>query len=76
MLTQQKCEDCQASLLPRCAASKEQQLEQKTPRAQRCTSSLVIPCAQGKLRVKHFPTTPKPEIHTSITAEKDEAALA
>ena len=36
----------------------------------------MIPCAHGKLNVTHYQTTPKPAIHTSITAEKDEAALA
>ena len=50
--------------------------QQQTPRAQQCTSSLVIPCAHGKLNVKHHRKTPRPEIHTSMTAEKDEAALA
>ena len=49
--------------------------QQKTPRAQQHTSSLLIPCVDGKLNIKHHRTTPKPEIHTSITAEKDEAAL-
>ena len=49
--------------------------QQKTPRAQQYTSSLVIPCAHGKLNVKHHRTTPKPKIHTIITAEKDEAVL-
>ena len=53
----------------------QKQQQQKTPRAQQYTSSLVITCAHGKLNVKHHRTTPKPEIHTSITAEKDEAAL-
>ena len=52
------------------------QQQQKTPRAQQYTSSLVIPCAHGKLNVKHHRTTSKPAIHTSITAEKDDAALA
>ena len=50
--------------------------QQKTPRAQQYTSSLLIPCAHGKLNVKHHRATPKPEIHTSSTVEKDEAALA
>ena len=50
--------------------------QQKTLHAQQYTSSLVIPCAHGKLNVKHHRTTPKPEIDTSITVEKDEAALA
>ena len=44
--------------------------------AQQHTSSLVISCAHEKLDVKHYQTIPRPEIHTSITAEKDEAALA
>ena len=55
---------------------KKQQQKQKTPRAQQHTSSLVIACAHGKLNVKHHRTTPKPEVHTSVTAERDEAALA
>ena len=38
--------------------------------------SLVIPCTHKKLNVKLHRTSPKPEIHTSITADKDEAALA
>ena len=50
--------------------------QQKTPRAQQYKSSLVIPCAHAKLNFKHHRTTPKPEIHTSITAETGEAALA
>ena len=54
----------------------KKQQQQKTPRAQQYTSSLVIPCAHEKLNVKHHRTTPKPAIHTGITAEKDEAALA
>ena len=33
-----------------------------TPRAQQHTS-LLIPCAHGKLNVKHYRTTPKPETH-------------
>ena len=32
------------------------------PRAQQHTS-LLIPCAHGKLNVKHYRTTPKPETH-------------
>ena len=36
----------------------------------------MLPCTHGKLNVKHHRTTPKPAIHTSITADKDEAALA
>ena len=47
--------------------------QQKTPRAQQNTSSLLIPCAHGKLNVKPHRTTSKPDIH--ITIEK-EAALA
>ena len=36
-----------------------------------------MPCAHGKLNVKHHRTAPKPEIHTYITVEKaEEAALA
>ena len=50
--------------------------QQKTPRAQQYTSSLVISCAHGKLNIKHHRTTPKPKIYTTITAEKNEAALA
>ena len=47
----------------------KQQQQQKTPRAQQCTSSLLIPCAHGKLNVKHHRTTPKPEIHMVRTAK-------
>ena len=36
--------------------------QQKTPRAQQYTS-LLIPCAHGKLNVKHHRTTPKRETH-------------
>ena len=39
-----------------------QQHQQKTPRAQQYTSSLVIRCAHGKLNVKHHRTTSKPAI--------------
>ena len=35
---------------------------ENTPRAQQHTS-LLIPCAHGKLNVKHYRTTPKPETH-------------
>ena len=42
-----------------CCKKKQQQ---KTPRAQQYTSTLVVPCAHGKLNVKHHRTTPKPEI--------------
>ena len=48
--------------------------QHRTPRAQQYTSSLLIPCADGKLIVKHHRTTPDPEIH--ITIEQAEAALA
>ena len=44
--------------------------------ARSSTRRVLIPCAHGKLNVKHHRTTLKPAIHTSITAEKDEAALA
>ena len=54
---------------------KKQHQQQKTPRAQQYTSSLLVPCAHGKLNVKHHRTTPKPEIYANITVEK-EAALA
>ena len=57
----------------RCCKKKQQQ---KTPRAPQYTSSLVIPCAHGKLNVKDDLTTLKPAIHTSITVEKEEAAPA
>ena len=59
-----------------CALCRKKQHQQKTPLAQQYSSSLVIPCAHGKLNVKHHWTTPKPATHTSITAEKDKAALA
>ena len=41
--------------MPHAAAgcSKKQQ-QQKTPHAQQCPSSLLIPCAHGKLNVKHL----------------------
>ena len=45
------------SLLPAARSS-----SRRRPRAQEYTSSLVIPCAHGKLNVKHHRTTPKPEI--------------
>ena len=45
------------------------QQQQKTPRAQQCTSSPLIPCAHGKLNVTHHRTTPKPEIHKYHSAE-------
>ena len=53
----------------------KKQQQQQTPRAQQCTSSLLIPCAHGKLNVKHYRTTPKPEIHV-YHSSKSEAALA
>ena len=62
-----------SSLFALCCKKQQQQM---TPRAQQYTSSLVIPCTHGKLNVKHHQTTPKAETHTSIIAEKDEAALA
>ena len=52
----------------------KKQQQQKTPCAQQCTSSFLIPCADWKLNVKHNRTTPKPEIH--ITVAKAEAARA
>ena len=51
----------------------KKQQQQKTPRAQQYTLSLLISCAHAKLNVKYHRTTPEPEIH--ITVEK-EAALA
>ena len=47
----------------RCCCNKHQH---ETPRAQQYTCFLV-PCAHGKLNVKHYQTTPKPE--TQITRE-------
>ena len=44
----------------RCCCNKQQH----TPRAQQYTS-LVVPCAHGKLDVKHHRTTPKPETHVT-----------
>ena len=38
--------------------------------AQQYTSSLVIPCAHGKLNVKHHRTTSKPVVHTSVQQRK------
>ena len=52
----------------------KKQQRQKTPRAQRYTSSLLIPCAHGRLNVKHHRTTAKPEVQ--ITVVEKEAALA
>ena len=46
--------------LPLAAATNQQ----KTPRAQQYTS-LEILCAHGKLNVKHYRTTPKPETHVT-----------
>ena len=69
-------EHCAAHRKPPLSALCCKKQQHRTPRAQQYTSSLLIPCADGKLNVKHHRTTPKPEIHTSITAEKDEAALA
>ena len=59
--------------MPHTAACCFKQQQQKTPRAQENTLSPLIPCAHGKLNVKHHRTSPKPEIH--IAVEK-EAALA
>ena len=39
----------------------KKQQQQKMPRTQQYTSSLLIPCAHGKLNVKHHRTRPKPE---------------
>ena len=50
---------------PLSAGCCKKQQKQKPPRAQQRTSSLLIPCAHGKLNVNHHQTTPKPEIHTS-----------
>ena len=47
----------------------KKQQQKKTPRMQRYTSSLLIPCTHGKLNVKYHRKTPKPDIH--ITAEKE-----
>ena len=41
----------------------KKQQQQKTPRAQQCLLSLLMPCTHGKLEVKHHRTTPKTEIH-------------
>ena len=61
---------------PLSAVCCKKQHKEKTPHAQHCTSSLLIPCAYRKLKVKHHRTTPKPEIHTYHSREKAEAALA
>ena len=49
-----------------CAAHRRslplQQQQPKTPRAQQYTS-LLVPCAHGKLNAKHYRTAPKPETH-------------
>ena len=55
------------------ALFRKNQQQQKMPRAQQYTSSLVMSGAHGKLNAKHHQTTPKPEIH--ITVEK-KAVLA
>ena len=39
---------------PLSAVCCKKQQQQKTPRVQQCTSSLPIPCAHGKLNVKHL----------------------
>ena len=54
----------------RCCCNKQQ--HNKTPRAQQYSSPLV-PCAHGKLNVKHYRTTPKPE--TRITRQIVEKKL-
>ena len=46
--------------------------KQQTLRAQLYTS-LLIPCAHGKLNVKQHRTTPKPE---TLVSQQEEAALA
>ena len=48
--------------------------QHKTPRAQQHTS-LLVPCAHGKLNVKLYRTTPKPETHIRREAVENEAAL-
>ena len=48
--------------------------QHKTPRAQQHTS-LLVPCAHGKLNVKHYRTTPKPETHITRHVVEKEAAL-
>ena len=55
----------------RCCCNKQQH---KTPRAQQHTS-LLVPCAHGKLNVKHYRTTPKPETHITRHVVEKEAAL-
>ena len=45
-------------VLPEVAAA-----EDTSRAAVQCTSSLLIPCAHGKLSVQHHRTAPKPEIH-------------
>ena len=57
------------SLLPEAAVA-----EDTSRAAVQCTSSLLIPCAHGKLNVKHHRTTPEPEI--LITVEKADAEPA
>ena len=54
------------------ALFRKNQQQQKMPRAQQYTSSLVMSGAHGKLNAKHHQTTPKPEIH--IIVEKEAAA--
>ena len=47
-----------------CAARSCNKKQQKTPHAQQYTS-LLLPCAHGKLNVKHYRTSPKPETHVT-----------
>ena len=55
--------------LPHTAARCCNKQQQETPRAQQYTS-LLIPCAHGKLNVKHHRTTPKPETHITSKRKK------
>ena len=66
---------CNSKFVPhtaaRCYCNKQQH---KTPRAQQYTS-LLVPCAHGKLNAKHYRATPKPETHmTRQVVEKRSCA--
>ena len=64
-------EICAAHRRPLLCCKKQQH---KTPRAQQHTS-LLAPCAHGKLNVKLYRTTPKPETHITRQVVENEAAL-
>ena len=55
---------CILKFMPHTAARCCSKQQQNTPRAQQYTS-LLMPCAHGKLNIKHHRTTPKPDTHTT-----------